>query len=170
MLRLFDSTFNIYIHIDLKSSIDPCALKKLQHLDSVQWIGSKYKVNYGGRNHLLAYLWLCELALKNDENQLFHLITGQDFPCKPMSYFGDLLSRHKEINYMEWFELPASHWREGGLIRFMYYYFCDWLDKKKHGKWIYRIIQLQKLIGFKRSFPNSFQNLYGGSTYWSLNR
>ena len=86
-IQYYDDSFNIYIHIDKKSVIDPSTFSDLKALKSVKWIGSKYKVNYGGRNHLMAYLYLCELALKDHENTLFHLITGQDFPCKPMSFF-----------------------------------------------------------------------------------
>ena len=87
-----------------------------------------------------------------------------------MSFFSDLLVRHHEVNYLEWFDLPAPHLNEGGFFRFDYYYFCDWLDKQRHAKLIFKIIQLQKILGFKRALPKSFKKLYGGSTYWSLNR
>lgn len=170
MVQVFDASFNIYIHVDKKSKIDQKTLQRFKELKTVQWIGSEYKVNYGGRNHLISYLSLCEKALANKDNKLFHLITGQDFPCKTMDHFNDLLSRHEEINYLEWFDLPAEHLNEGGFYRFMYYYFCDWLDKNKTPKLISRIIKLQKIIRFKRSLPKSFEKLYGGSTYWSLNR
>ncbi len=71
---------------------------------------------------------------------------------------------------MENFPLPANCWAEGGMNRINFYNFYDLLDAKKHAYWIHKAIKLQRLLGVKRTVASYLPPLFGGSTYWSLNR
>ena len=167
IVEFFDDRFNFYIHLDKKSDINPSELLQKPNV----FITNHYKVNWGGFNHLQAILFLSKAALKNKDNTFFHLITGEDFPIKSVT---DFLKIDISENYIKYYELPAMVWKDnGGLDRLYYYQFYDLFNSKtKFGKKIIEsLVTLQKLIGFKRSVSNlSSYKLYGGSTYWSLNR
>ena len=82
----FNSGFEIFIHIDKKQHPSPDCIKKLYSFPQVKLVSLKYKVNYAGRNHLKSILHLSEEALKNKDNNYFHVISGQDFPVQPLFY------------------------------------------------------------------------------------
>jgi len=167
LVQSFGDGFNFYIHIDGGKNIDVSTLRVFNNVK----IYDRYKVNWAGINHLKAILLLTDEALKNEENTFFHLITGEDFPIKSKSEFL-LLDQSK--NYLENFKLPNDSWAgNGGLDRLAYYYLYDLFDAKK--RWGNIIIGLflrsQKKLKLRRTPPSIFNGaLYGGSTYWSLNR
>ncbi|MCA6362101.1 MAG: hypothetical protein IM638_03635 [Bacteroidetes bacterium] len=167
LINLLGSDFNFYIHIDKKSKIDFSILYKIKNV----FVSNSYKVNWGGLNHLKAILLLSVESLKNEDNSFFHLITGEDFPSKSTDSF---LSLDTSKNYLEYFEMPAACWAgNGGLDRINYFQLYDVFDAKKNKQkaYINKIVSLQKKLNLKRSYSDKFpEKLYGGSTYWSLNR
>jgi hypothetical protein len=172
LVNLFDEDFNFYIHIDKKASL-PAEFKfELLALENVKYLGQDYVVNWGGLNHLLAYLHLTELALKDEQNHFFHLITGQDYPIKSLerikAHAAAAISNNH--NYLTYFDLPTTNWKDGGMDRLNIYNFYDLLNAKKHLIWINRLRKFQQQLGIKRSLGLLPEKLFGGSTYWSLNR
>lgn len=168
IVNFFDDSFNFYIHFDRKINVDLSALSQYRNV----FVFRDYSVNWGGVNHLKAILTLVDTALKNPENSFFHLITAEDFPVKSIQYFKNL---DQNKNYLESFELPTSFWSDnGGMDRLDYYNFFDILNAKKkmQHRIIGKLLLIQKKIRLKRSYPEDFLKLklYGGSTYWSLNR
>ena len=172
LAALFDTDFNIYIHVDRKAQLSALWRSRILALPAVKYLGQDDVVNWGGLNHLRAYLKLAAAALKDPENLFFHLITGQDFPVAQADRFrfiaADALKHNK--NYLHHFKLPEPKWEDGSMERLDRYNLYDVLDAKKHKSWILRVLKLQKLLGFKRSMSSLPENLFGGSTYWSLNR
>lgn len=171
LVRFFDDPlFSIYIHIDVKSDINEQDLISLQRYNVT--LVRKYKVNWGGLNHLKAYLLLSKLALEEPSNSYFHLISGQDFPVKSLNFFKLFIEREAGLRrgYLRHEKLPNKNWFRGGMDRLMYYNLYDVLDAKKHKKLIRKIVRLQIKIGFVRPFYKNFPQLYGGSTYWTLPR
>jgi hypothetical protein len=160
-------TFEFYIHIDKKSKSDIENIKNIP-TNNLKLLSRKFKINWGGINHLKCILLLAEEALKNKEIIFFHLISGQDFPVKELSYF-DVISNKKK-DYLEYFEMPAKCWKNGGMDRVELYNFYDILDAKKHQKIISILNYLQKKLNFKRTISNKIPKLFAGSTYWSLTR
>ena len=165
IIDYFDNRFEFYIHIDKKSMLDLSSLYQIT--DKKVYVYRQYSVNWGGFNHLKAILLLAEEALKNEENTLFHLITGEDFPCKPTAYFFENIDCTKD--YIDVFKMPHWAWPDnGGMDRVDYYNFHDLLNAKKRGRLVNLPVKIQKMFKLKRSFPANFPRLYGGSTYWSL--
>lgn len=171
LIKFFDNDFSIYIHIDKKSNINDAELKKIKKLSNVKICLQEYRIFWGGTNHLKAYLALAREAFKDETISYFHLITGQDYPVKSLEEFKSYFHHDKNENYLEYFSLPAIAWKNenGGLDRIEYYNFYDIINPWKHKKWLNRILNFQKRIGFKRKITN-MPALYGGSTYWSLTR
>jgi len=172
LVDFFDGDFSIYIHIDKKSAISRDDINLLKNKKNVRLISQKYKINWGGINHLKAILLLAEEALKNKENTLFHLVTGHDYSIKPLSEFEKFAEGNSGKDFMEYHELPYSAWPEGGMDRLSRYNLYDLVDGRKgFGKrFIEGFSKLQKIIGFKRKFYPGFPKQFGGSTYWTLRR
>ncbi len=164
LITLFGENFNFYIHIDKKSNL---STEGLDRFDNV-FVSKKYKVNWGGFNHLKAILHLSKEALKNNENTFFHLITGEDFPIKSVKEF---LALDQSKNYLDYFEVTDVHdvWFDR-LNTFQFYdYFNAKIEKQLY--YLSIIVRLQRKYKINRSYSKSFpQKVYAGSTYWSLNR
>lgn len=171
LIKMFDENFNIYIHIDKKSKLNKDTREEILRLSNMKYLTSKYKVNWVGLNHLRAIILLSKRALTDSENVFFHLITGQDYPIKTNQYLRDFVLKKSNLNYLEYFKMPASCWKNGGMDRLHYYNTYDLFDAKN--SWnrilIYRIQGIQRRLNLKRSIDFS-QELYGGSTYWSLSK
>ncbi|SHG25394.1 beta-1,6-N-acetylglucosaminyltransferase [Dysgonomonas macrotermitis] len=172
IIDFFDDNFNIYIHIDKKSVIPSGAIDELYKKGNVKYISRKYKINWGGLNHLLAILDITRQAFDNNENQYFHLITGHDYPIKPKEEFDIFYQKNKGLNFMEYHQLPYEPWPEQGMDRLSRYNMYDLIDGRsgKNEILLKRFSKLQKLLGIKRSFRKDFPQQHGGSTYWSLSR
>lgn len=170
LVSFFDDDFEIFIHVDKKSGYTHAQFEVLRNMKSVKYVGQKYKVNWGGRNHLLSILDLCDEAAKNNENTFFHLITGQDYPIKPLAYFKDIGKSDLKKNYITNNQLPFKNWKDGGITRLTYYNFYDWINGKTHRNYIYKLVNFQKKFNLKRRISKKLPVLYGGDTYWSLRR
>jgi len=167
IIDYFDNRFEFYIHIDKRSALDLSPLQRI--VEKKVFVNNTYPVYWGGVNHLKAILLLAGEALKNPDNICFHLITGEDFPCKPVDYFFTNVNYTKD--YIDVQQMPCSMWPgNGGMDRLDYYNYYDLFNAKKIDKVIHGLVRLQKLFKLKRSYPAGFPKLYGGSTYWSLSR
>ncbi|WP_274475887.1 beta-1,6-N-acetylglucosaminyltransferase [Mangrovimonas aestuarii] len=165
-----DEDFELFIHIDKKSVLSVSEIEKLRAYKHVTLISRKYKVNWGGVNHLKCILHLSQQALNNGELKYFHLISGHDFPIKTLQEFKDFAVKNVGNSYISNFTLPTHHWFDGGLNRLEYYNFYDLLDGKKRRGTIFKLVRYQKKIGFKRPISKKMPQLYGGETWWSLSR
>ncbi|MDR2474307.1 MAG: beta-1,6-N-acetylglucosaminyltransferase [Bacteroidales bacterium] len=169
IIDYFGKDFEFYIHVDKKSKMD---LVEIHSLGDNVHVYKEFIVNWGSVNHLKAILLLSEKALEDQRNGYFHLITGQDFPCKTKKYFTDVLDTEKD--YLAYRELPTASWTNGGMERIEYYRFYEIFNAKKiiGGKLIGILFKTQKILKLKRkiTLQTFFKKLYGGSTYWSLTR
>lgn len=167
IIGFFDEDFDFYIHIDKKTKTED-----LSYLDKPNVkLYSKYRIQWGSEKHLRAIVLLMEEAWKNGGYSYYHLITGSDYPIKPLVEFKAFFGEDNKTNYMEWYELPRASWvMEGGLERVKYY----WIGNTKFdirgrmGKFTYKLLKYQRRLGVKRKFVNLFPKLYGGGGYWSL--
>jgi hypothetical protein len=172
IINFFDNNFEIYIHIDKKSKISNAELINLRNHKIVKLVEQKYKVNWGGLNHLKSILYLTEKALKNSEIGYLHLISGHDFPIKKKSFFLDFF-KNKDVEYLTYGDVPYIGAADNGYMdRIEYYNFYDLFNAKvnKQNARIRRFVRIQKRFGFKRKISTKMPKLYCGSTWWSLSR
>ena len=71
LVNSFNDNFNIYIHIDKKTSYLTHDINLIKAKFNVKVIDSIYKINWGGFNHLRAILHLAKKALLDNENHFF---------------------------------------------------------------------------------------------------
>jgi len=160
IIRFFDDHFEIYIHIDKKCTPPAETLQRIRTLKNVKFVSSAYKVNWGGLNHLKSILLLAEEALKNPELSYIHLISGQDFPSKDVSYFKDFMHKSRRNDFLEYATMPAPFWSRGGMDRLEQYNFYDVFDARKYGKWIVKLITLQRMLKIKRPISSIVRRLH----------
>ena len=173
LVNSFNDNFNIYIHIDKKTSYLTHDINLIKAKFNVKVIDSIYKINWGGFNHLKAILYLAKKALLDNENHFFHLITGQDFLVKSPQELSDFFNEENQNIYLDNFSFPKKGWaNNGGQDRLFYYNFYDYLNCKnyKHRNWNNKLIKLQKKLNFKRKYAIEYPKIYAGSTYWSMPR
>lgn len=164
IIEYFDLDFDFYIHIDKKCDEElPIEL----HRKNVR-VYKEYKICWGSSAHLKAIMFLLGQSLRG--NYLYyHLITGSDFPVKPLSEFKSFFSAENKHNYIEYHSLPRAGWdAEGGLARLKYYWIGNGTVDIRHNRFIYQGIRIQRKLKICRCFLKTFKKLYGGGTYWSL--
>lgn len=170
IVDFFDDRFELYIHIDKKSQPPAGVLEELRAARHVKLLCSEYKVNWGGRNHLLCILFLAAEALKNPDLDYLHLISGQDFPSRGIEDFARFPLVGGGRDFLNHFKLPSPIWTGGGMPRLDYYRFYDVLNARKYKVLIDKIGAVQSRLGIKRSLDARIGSVYGGSAWWSLTR
>jgi hypothetical protein len=140
----------------------------------VKYVSQEYTVNWGGNNHLKSILLLSKEALKNQDVEYIHLISGQDYPVKTPNAIKNILTINNGTEFLSNFELPSKkYWlsENGGMDRIDYFNFYDLLNAKVkiEGLIIKTLMIIQKKLNlFKRSRKCLPPKLYGGSTWWTL--
>lgn len=164
---LADNKLSIYVHVDLKSPDVFDYLSGVYNNNSrVKLINKRYKVYWGSYGQIRATCALLESANSGDFDYAF-LISGQDFPIKPIASFREFLEKNHGKQFLVNFKLPDMQWEDGGLNRLRLFHF----DSQKH-PWLMRKIngllhRIQRFTGLYR--PLQFE-LYGGSNWFTLSK
>jgi len=169
VISVFDDDFTFFIHIDKKCKEDFTVFSKYKNV----FLFNKYRIEWGGSNHLMAILLLIKEAHKTGQFDYYHLITGSDYPIKPLSEFKAFFEVHKNENFMEYFQLPRKNWGDdGGLKRIQYFWFgLNSVDVRgKYWELIRTSLRIQKKLKLKRKFGFFDGKLWAGGTYWSLSK
>ena len=96
LINFFDKDFEILVHLDKKSKIDPQDIQ----INSNVHVFKKYTINWGSINHLKAILFLLQETLRIDKNiSYIHIISGGDIPVRKLSEFKKF--ENSNIIYME---------------------------------------------------------------------
>ncbi len=172
LIEYFERDCYVFVHIDKKSDITKEEIACLREMPQVTEVYQKYSVHWGGFSILKCELFLLKTAMKNCDSDYFHLISGQDYPIRPLNRFLEFFIDNKGKNFFQYIHLPNFKWEKNTYDRFSYFYLYDCFQKKndKTIRMISRFIDFQKRMGFKRSIPNHFSHLFGGSQWFSITR
>ncbi|KRM86468.1 beta-1,6-N-acetylglucosaminyltransferase [Liquorilactobacillus vini] len=140
------SFFNVYIHFDKKYKILNSDQDKLKHLGAT--VISEVEVNWGSWSIGEATLNLMKLALENEDNSFFHIISGQDWPVvNPQKIYN--FYEHNDKIYMK-YDLAKNIRRSGEniLLWQKYYFNYDSINRRSFlGKVYHRLsLGLQTLF------------------------
>lgn len=169
LIHYFCSDCDIFLHIDKKSILHQNHLMELKDCFPNIHIYDRYKIHWGGFSILQCEMFMFSEALRNSNARYFHLLSGQDYPVKPLSYFLDFFDNNNK-DYIATTQLPNERWDKNTFSRFQYYYFHDYFRNSRNSRFLAKIIILQRRIGICRSIPKQFNRLYGGSQWMSLTR
>lgn len=167
LFEFFDEDFKFFIHIDKHFK---CNLDSIRIAYPNVYIFSKYYVNWGGRNILLAELFLIQQALKSDNFDYIHLMSGTDMPIRSLSEFKAFFKRYEGLSFMEYHRYPVPKWENGTMRRIEFYWINDYINFRnpKYYNIFETIFNFQIKHNIRRRMPKHYEILYGGSNWMSL--
>lgn len=170
LVEYFTNDCYVFIHIDKKSKFKNEQISLLKELPQVKGIYKKFSVHWAGFSILKCEIFLLKEAVKYPEIGYFHLISGQDYPIKPLHDFLTYFS-NSDKEYLSFTHIPNPYFDNNTFWRYDYYFPFDYFDRTEEAhKKIEKIVSFQKRIGFKRHIPREFDHLYGGSAWFSITR
>lgn len=168
LVEYFDHDCYVFVHIDKKSDITKDEIASLKAMSQVSGVYQKYSVHWGGFSILKAQLFLIEQSINNCDAELFHIISGQDYPIKPLDTFLNFFEKNYGFSFVSFVHLPHPKWQNNTYERFQYYFPYDYIDKNDER--FRKFIEKQLKFKIKRRIPQYFDHLYGGSQWMSLQR
>lgn len=148
----------VLVHVDRKTDASEyrALVERTKDLSSVVFL-ERHRCHWGGFGHVRATLKGIDALLeRRDPFEYAILLTGQDYPIKPLAGIQAFFGRARGQSFMSYSSLPSASWSpRGGLDRIEYAHLRLWG----------RHVQSP----FKRSLPAGLRP-YGGGAYWCLAR
>jgi hypothetical protein len=178
---LESSSSGIFIHVDANSDQSKFeeAIAEERVQQSVFFIKNRIHCLWGHYSLVEATLNLLRKAYNNAQKfDHFVLLSGQDYPTKPLSYIHQFLGKHKGCDFIEFFELPSDKLREkqGGLYRLNRFHE---VEKDLHREFppyskkpiLNSLFNFWAAIYYKkiRKMPENMKP-YAGSQWWILSK
>ncbi|WP_456094499.1 beta-1,6-N-acetylglucosaminyltransferase [Paraprevotella xylaniphila] len=167
----FEKDCDVFIHIDKKQPVTREEEEKLRSYQQVKAVSREYDVNWGGTSVLESEMHLLRMAVQRSDADYFHLISGQDYPTRPLDYFLEFFDRNAGKEYIGYLHLPHPNWEDNTFRRLQYYYPYDYAAGKRNPRgWVREQVRQQQAKRAKRPIPDEFDHLYGSSQWWSITR
>lgn len=172
LIEYFVRDCYVYVHIDKKAAITPEELHSIDSMPQVRAAYRKYKVHWGGFSILKTEMFLLRQVLKDGDCDYVHLISGQDYPIKPLDDFLKFFEEHKGKEFIRYANIPNRNWDHYTFSRFQYYYPYDYINKSRKAAItvMQKIIFWEHKLGIKRRIPDQFDRLYGSTQWFSITR
>lgn len=150
----------IYVYIDAKVAV-PDFLGRIETANEMTVL-HEMRVEWGDQSQIITELDLFESALKNADVEWFHLISGTDFPLKPISQINSFYEQAVDVDcFMESEPIPA-HLSD----RVALYHFHVRRDSGLNSMLRYVIrksLALQCRLGVNRKPPRDLPFRYGSN-------
>lgn len=164
---LSNPSCDIYLNIDKKTDISKSDLDALKSNVCIRRI-TRHTIHWGGRDMLNCEIEMLKFALLEKRADYFHLLSGQDYPIKPLSDFLVFFEKEKGKNFLYCKEGSFKKiWRQ-----LFFFQPLDWYDAR--GKWgdkiTLGICEIQMKLGLFRSVSRLPMNIYVGSQWFSLTK
>lgn len=162
-----------YIHVNKENTAEFENLRqRLKNRTNIIFVPS-IKVIWGGMTLLLSLRIMLNEALKDDENNFFHFLTGQDALVRSLDdlyVFFDEKSNSNFVSVKKGYD-PIKDPNTKELDCIQYHHTFDWFDNRN--SFLYRVIEklfviLQKVFSVKRKLPHKC--IYKGAGWFSINR
>jgi len=153
---------DFYIHLDKKIDMTPFAF--LANLPNVHFIERRVRVNWGGYSLTAGIInSIREIINSGRQYDYVSIMSGQDYPIKPVDSFYRHLETSKGRNFI-YYEDPGDTWWSHAMTRIHQYHMTSFGFKGR-----YRIQYLINRIMPKRKFPLPYK-MYGGpcATFMTL--
>lgn len=157
---------DIFIHIDKK--VDQKPFQYIANLPHVHFIRNRQYVVWGGYSITETYITGIKEVLDHSNYDYVVLMSGQDYPLKPIADFNNFLNQNREFSLLSVeAKVPKSTWWKIAVDRYKYYHLNDY---KFYGKKLVHKISKRVLPHRKFIYPN--YKLYGGpgATFCALTK
>lgn len=161
LLHILDNLkVDIYLHIDLKSSIVPSDIKTPKY--SKLFFVTQHDVRWGDISQVHTELELFRSVIYSSISyERIHLISAQDMPMKSISYILDFFERNdnKQFEFINFSENPKA------IRRLQYYWFCT---KHMRQGFLFKLIRhslllIQKIMHVNRLNKVALAYKYGAN-------
>lgn len=171
LINYFQGKCDIFIHVDRKSGITESDINNLKTMQGVIDVYRTYNIHWGGFSILKAELFMLKRAIEYSDFYYIHLLSGQDYPIKPLSLFLDKFDNNND-DYISCSHMPTPNIDENTFRRFQFYFFMDWLKPKTEEEIenMWELTRKQEKLGVRRQIFKPFLHLYVGSCWFSLTR
>lgn len=140
LTELLSKKFNVYIHIDQNADVDSETISQLNQLTAAPVIQTQ-AVRWGGYSIAQAAIDLMNLALKDSDNTYFHLISGEDWPLKPLDQIYNFYESSDKIYMNYWRMLDKIKTHEPQIWWVKYYFHYDRMNRRStFGKIYHRLL------------------------------
>lgn len=159
------------IHYDAGAGAAPVEAMKAELgdlADRVRW-AERVRAGWGEWPMIEATLNGVETLLTLPEPpDYIQLLSGADFPIRPLADYAAFLTRHSGAEFIESHAENATQWVTGGLSRdrYRYRHYFNWKKHPKLFDWNYR---MQRALGLKRRLPEGMEPHFG-SQWCTLTR
>lgn len=166
LIRALDHPdFYIFIHLDKK--IPMASFTYLGTMPRVTFIRDRGISNWGGFSFVECVLASLKEILKHPLHfNFFNLLSGQDYPIKPINQIADFFKENLDKCYISFDKEHQKEWWSHAVTRYEHYHFTD---KTFKGRYVVQWI-LNKLLP-KRKFPLDIK-LFGSSdsSWWAISK
>lgn len=110
LIEYFEKDCYLFVHIDKKSDFTKHEINQITAIPHVVKVYKKYAVHWGGFSMLKCEMFLLKESLHLCNAEYFHLLSGQDYPVKPLSKFLRFFNINKGKEFMQMVHLPHLGW------------------------------------------------------------
>ena len=170
LVKYFVRDCMVYIHYDATHPLPTDVHVALNGFPHVKGIFQEYRVHWGGFSVLQAELFLLQKALSDNRAGYYHLISGQDYPIKPLHAFLSFFENHPEQDYIDYQEMNPESNHFDVLRRLCLFQPHDRVDARtRHGRNMALAWSSHQLKnGFRRKCPMHFSCFYKASQWFSI--
>ncbi|MDD5274016.1 MAG: beta-1,6-N-acetylglucosaminyltransferase [Methylovulum sp.] len=168
--RLLTDDDGVVGHWDKKNPLD-LTVAAAARLDERQRqrvrFARRVAVEWGGWSMVAATLAALE-ELENSVETFDYviLLSGADYPIKPLATLKAFLGAGAGREYIECVDPEREAWVVDGLVQERYQHY-HWFNWRKHPKLFSFAVSIQKRLGIKRRLPERLQPRFG-SQWWAL--
>jgi Core-2/I-Branching enzyme len=164
LVRAINYNSHIFIHLDLKT--DNSKYLHIADMKSVDFIPERIKVYWGGISMIEAILSLIKAALVSKENfSHLVLISGADYPIKPVSTFYDFLKGNADRQFIKFINLNESP--EPDKRRLSDYWFMEPLQPFYNDSLLRRFLQKLFHLGVTKKPLDNLSPTWGSGN-WAI--
>jgi hypothetical protein len=167
--HLLDAAGTVAIHVDLKAG-DGAQAAIAEALGAraqeIIW-AERVSVGWGQWSMIEATFSAVQAILRSGtEPDYIHLMSGADYPIRPVSEFVAFLERHRGTEFIQSHSANLHKWVIDGLTKERYQY-RHYFNFKRHPRLFVMNWKLQRLLGLRRKLPRGL-TLHMGSQWCTL--
>ncbi|MBS9394512.1 MAG: beta-1,6-N-acetylglucosaminyltransferase [Dolichospermum sp. LBC05a] len=162
LVKAIDYKSHIFIHLDKKTNIDKYI--HIANMNSVDFISERIKVYWGSISQVKAILNLIKAALASNEN-FSHLVllSGSDYPIKPISIFYDFLQSNPDREFIKLTDLNESPFPSKE--RLTNYWFMEPLQPFYNDRFLRQVLQKIFHLGVTKKPLNNVSPAWGSGNW-----
>ncbi len=166
---LLESDAAVCLHYDLKAGEAPLReiRERLGDLADRLILATRVRVSWGEWSIVEATLNGLAALLEADRDlDYIHLMSGSDYPIRPISEFRSFLARHAGVDFIESHAINRKRWVKDGLSRERYQY-RHFFNFKTHPRLFHWCWKTQSALKIRRKPPAGLP-IHMGSQWWTL--